>query len=214
MALRTLQRRFKKGEAGFALMEAVVAAGFSAVALSASLMILNRQTEMVQKARDLALIQAAVNEDINAIRHEARFWWWANSYYRGSTASATPPNEMIYSPSAECNALTSAGKMESRFWTDMVEYPNTIKGGIPIQARGPISKTVPGYVISRSYQFPTAQSSSTTTTQTVPGDQRFNTLRVTYSVQSVKTAANGTTINTTYPFQTTRDILLPAQFSC
>jgi hypothetical protein len=195
-------------------MEAVVAAGFSAVALSASLLILNRQTEMVQKARDLALIQAAVNEDINAIRHEARFWWWANSYYRNPVPGSTPPSEMIYSPSAECNGLNTPGKMESRVWIDLAEYPYLIKGGIPIQARGAIAKTVPGYLISRNYEFPTAQSSTSTTTQSVPSDQRFNTLRVTYSVRSVKTGSNGSTTSTPYPFEATRDILIPAQFSC
>lgn len=216
MASRSLQRRLKKGEAGFALMEAVVAAGFSTVALSASLLILNRQTEMVQKARDLALIQAAVSEDINAVRHDARFWGWVNSYYRGVTPSATIPPETIYRPTApQCNNLTQPGKMEQNVFYDMLEYPALIKGGLPIQTRGPIAKTVPSYVISRNYSFPTAVSSSTTTSPTVPGDQRFNTLRVTYTVRSVKTAANGSvTSSTTFPFEATRDILIPAQFSC
>ncbi|MFN9645749.1 MAG: hypothetical protein ACK6BG_11685 [Cyanobacteriota bacterium] len=216
MAFRSLQRRFKKGEAGFVLMEAVVAAGFSAFALSASLLILNRQTEMVQKARDMALIQAAVSEDINAIRHQARFWNWSNSYYRGATPSATIPDEMIYRPTApQCSGLSTPGKFEQALFLFLMEYPAYIKGGIPISTRGPIAKTVPGYVISRNYAFPTAIPSSTTTSPTTPGDQRFNTLRVTYSVKSVKTNANGAiTSSTTFPFEATRDILIPAQFSC
>lgn len=218
MAFRSLQRRFKKGEAGFALMEAVVAAGFSVFALSATLIILNRQTEMVHKARDMALIQAAVSEDINAIRHQARFWNWSNSYYRGATPSATIPNEMIYAPQGvQCInvPLSSPGYMELSVFTVLQEYSVTIRGGIPIHTRGPIAKTVPGYVISRNYAFPTASSSSTTTSPTTPGDQRFNTLRVTYSVRSVNRNANGAiTSSTTFPFEATRDILIPAQFSC
>jgi hypothetical protein len=209
MALRFLQRRLPKGEAGFALMEAVVAAGFSAVALSASLHILNRQSEMAFKARDLALIQAAVNEDINSIRHEARFWKWMNSYYRPNIASGTPPNEMIYSPVGECRAWDYAlgGKMEADFRSDMGEYTN-ISGAIPI-TRSVIAKSVPGYDVRRTIAIPAPFDTTNSATTTAAVNRLNYTIRVTYTARPLATNPKG--VRT---FDSTTDILIPAQFSC
>jgi hypothetical protein len=209
MALRSLQRRFQKGEAGFILMEVVVAAVFSAVALTASIHILNRQSNMAFKARDLAMIQAAVNEDINSIRHEARFWKWLNSYYRPNVPSGTPPNELVYQPLAECRGWDYAfgGRMEADFRSDIGEYTN-IPGAIPI-TKSVIAKTVPGYDVRRTISIPPTFDSSNNASTTTSGDRLNYTIRVTYTAKPLVTNPNG--VKT---FDSTTDILIPAQFSC
>lgn len=213
MAFRSLQRRLKKEDPGFALMEAVTAAGFAAVALSASLVILNKQAEMATRARGLAMVQAAVNEDINAIRHQARNWRWNNNYYFNPAVSgANPPNIMIYTPTTECHAWSSKGYLELAARTDM-NYYEKLSGAISITRSGLISKTVPGYQIRRQYTFPTTTSQVNTSTSAVT-DQAPYTLRVTYTVNSVKTNKDGGTTLKPFPFDQTTDVQLSAQYSC
>ena len=214
MAFRSLQRRLKKGEPGFALMEAVTAAGFAAVTLSASLVILNKQIEITDRARGLALIQAAINEDINAVRHQARKWYWTNSYYNNPAVSATtPPNMLRYRPDAECHAWDSAGKLERNALTDFPLYGN-VPGELilPSTNNQLISKTVPGYQIRRRYIFPQASSQVNNSNSTASEETPY-TMRVTYTVKKVKTGQNGNVL-TTFPYTQTVDIQFYAQFSC
>jgi hypothetical protein len=214
MAFRSLQRRLKKHEPGFALMEAVTAAGFATVALSASLVILNKQMEIADRERGLAMVQAAINEDINAVRHQARKWYWTNSYYSNPAVSAAnPPNMMLYDPDVECHAWDSKGKLERNAFTDFVLY-----GNVPGELKLPnmnnqlISKTVPGYQIRRVYTFP-AVSSQINNNATVSEEAPY-TLRVTYTVNKEKPGKNGAKTLTAFPYTQTADIQFYAQFSC
>lgn len=212
MDLRFFPRRRQRRDKGFALMEVVVAAGFSAVALSASLVILNRQSEMAKKARDLAMIQAAVNQDVNAIRHMARTWYWSNSFYKDASINGdSPPNEMIYKSPGECAFLTSAGSLERGFRSDVPSYKN-LNSTISFD-NSYVSPGVSGFQIKRSLVIPQASQVSTTGS-TIRGEDATNTFRVTYSVSSLKTGTDGSQTTSPYPFERTVDVLLPAQFSC
>lgn len=213
MDLRFFPRRRQRRDKGFALMEVVVAAGFSAVALSASLVILNRQSEIAQKARDLAMIQAAVNQDINAVRHAARIHWWKNSYYKDATINGdSPPNEMIYEPVNECVKPALAGWMERMFTTDIVGYKaynRNVDFNIPYVLPG-----VSGFQIKRAFVSPSQPNQISTTVSAIRGEEETNTVRVVYSVSSVKTGPDGVQNISPYPFKRSVDVLLPVQFYC
>ena len=213
MAFRSLQRRLKKDEPGFALMEAVTAAGFAAVALSASLVILNKQMEIADRARGLAMVQAAINEDINAVRHQARKWYWTNSFFNNPALAANPPNMMLYDPDVECHAWDSKGKLERNAFTDFVLY-GTVPGelSLPNMNNLLISKTVPGYQIRRVYSFPAV--SSQINNNTAVSEEAPYTLRVTYTVSKVRAGQNGASTLTAFPYTQTADIQFYAQFSC
>ena len=216
MAFRSLQRRLKKKEAGFVLMEAVSAAGFAAVALSASLFILNKQIEIADRARGLAMVQAAINEDMNAVRHLARKWKWTNNYYNNPAVSATtPPNMLSYNPTMQCLAFDYhlPGKLERMAYTDFVQY-GKIPGelSIPQANNRLISKTVPGYQIRRVLYFPSVQAQIDKSTTF--SEEKTYTLRVTYTVNRVRTGKNGGMTLTPFPYTQTADIQFYAQFSC
>lgn len=214
MALRSLQRRRAGRDPGFALMEAIVAAGFSAIALSASMMIIDNQNKIASRARDLSLIEAAVNDDISAIRHQARNWLWSNSYYKSTASANLDTNLAIYTPSGECYSFTSKGQMELSARSDMGLYTTQIPGTYTINRNGLISKTVPGFEIRRQYSNPTVTSQVNNSNSTAPTDQGTFTLRVSYTVTSVKTDKDGTKMFKPFPFNRTVDVLLLAQLSC
>ena len=214
MAFRSLQRRKTGREPGFALMEAVVAAGFSALALSASLLILNRQNQIANRARDLSLIQAAVNDDIAAIRQFARHWNWLNSPYANtSNFSNTATYTAIYSAGASCSSFTSKGMMEFAARSDLASYSKQFSGSYPIAWSG-ATKTVPGFQIRRQISRPGVTTQDSKSTSTTPTDDATYTFRVTYTVFSEKKESNGTVTFKPYPFNQTADILLLAQLSC
>ncbi|MEB3317696.1 MAG: hypothetical protein VKO39_06095 [Cyanobacteriota bacterium] len=196
-------------------MEAIVAAGFSAIALSASMMIIDNQNKIASRARDLSLIEAAVNDDISAIRHQARNWLWSNSYYKPTASANLDTNLAIYTPSGECYSFTSKGLMELSARSDMGLYTTQIPGTYAINRNNAvISKTVPGFEIRRQYSNPTVTSQVNNSNSTAPTDQGTFTLRVSYTVNSVKTDKNGMKSFKPFPFNRTVDVLLLAQLSC
>lgn len=213
MGFRSPQPRLKKVEAGFVLMEAVTAAGFAAVALSASLFILNKQIEIADRARGLAMVQAAINEDMNAVRHLARKWNWTNN---PAGTATTPPNMLLYTVLPECWAFdwSVPGKLERMAYTDFSKKYGVIPGelSVPSANNRLISKTVPGYEIRRVYSFPSAQSQINNSTTF--SEEKTYTLRVTYNVNRVRTGKNGSTTLTPFPYTQTADIQFYAQFSC
>ena len=212
MAFKSLQRRLKKEEAGFVLMEAVTAAGFAAVALSASLFILNKQIEIADRARGLAMVQAAINEDMNAVRHYARKWNWTNN---PAGTATTPPNMLLYNNiDTECHAFDHImpGKFEHMALTDFVQY-GKLPGELTISnAKRPISKTVPGFQIIRSFTRPSVESQINPSATF--SEEKEYTLRVKYSVNRVRTGKNGSITLTPFPYTQTADIQFYAQFSC
>jgi hypothetical protein len=200
-------------EPGFAIMEAVVAAGFAAVALSASLFILNKQIEIADRARGLALIQAAINEDMNAVRHLARKWNWTNN---PAGTATPPPNMLLYTVLPECWAFdwSVPGKLERMAYTDFSKKYGVIPGelSVPSANNQLISKTVPGYQIRRVYSFPSVAPQ--TNNSTTFSEEKPYTLRVTYTVNRVKTGQNGSNTLSPFPYTQTADIQFYAQFSC
>lgn len=213
MAFRSLQRRLKKKEAGFVLIEAVTAAGFAAVALSASLFILNKQIEIADRTRGLAMVQAAINEDMNAVRHLARKWNWTNN---PAGTAITPPNMLLYTVGPECWAFDYIlpGKLERLAYTDFGTKYGKVPGelSLPSMNNQLISKTVPGYQIRRGYSFPSAQSQ--VNPSATFSEEKTYTLRVTYTVNRVRTGKNGGMTLTPFPYTQTADIHFHAQFSC
>jgi hypothetical protein len=193
-------------EPSFAIMEAV--------ALSASLFILNKQMEIADRSRGLAMIQAAINEDLNAVRHQTRKWYWTNSYYNNPAVSAVnPPNAMLYKPDPECHAWDRAGKLESVAFGDFGLY-GKIPGelSLPNMNNQLISKSVPGYQIKRVLSFPSVASQ--TNNSTTFSEEKPYTLRVTYTVNRVKTGQNGSNTLSSFPYSQTADVQFYAQFSC
>jgi hypothetical protein len=127
---------------------------------------------------------------------------------------------MIYNPTrAVCYELSwiRPGWMELNFYSDLGTYTQqAAKGGVSISgslsSAAPIAKSVPGYQILRQYTLPSSQTQINATSN--PAEQPINAIRVTYTVKTVKTDAKGTRTLSDYPYESSRDVLLPAQFSC
>jgi hypothetical protein len=152
---------------------------------------------------------------MNAVRHQARKWLWTNSYYNNpAVSSTTPPNMLLYQPGFECHAWASKGWLERNAFSDFSLY-----GSIPGELVLPrlnnqlISKTVPGYQIKRTYSFPQLSSQINNSTSTVSEEAPY-TLRVTYTVNRVRTGQNGAITLSSFPYTQTADIQFYAQFSC
>jgi hypothetical protein len=209
MASSSCQRLFKRGEPGFALAEAVVAAAFAATALTVYAVILNKQSELVQRTKDLARIEAIINEDINATRHATRFWQLTKSPYTPDLAKTSYSSMMIYEPKSFCEAWTSRGRMENSFRSDVGLYKD-IPGTIAISgSTAVLEKTVPGYVITRTPSSPSPSGSQINNSVT-SGEEASYTLRLTYSIKKDDTNKS----SQPFSFERTADIQIPAQFFC
>lgn len=195
------------------LLEASAAATFFAVAMMFYMTIMNKQFELSRRARDLDLIEAAVNQDINAFRHQARLWYlWRGPYsatFNDSVYTASP-NVITYAPLDDVCYAWGAGKkgyFEKNSFSDNYRYLK-VPGAIDISQRSTSIGSVSGYNIQRLVSFPSAPTTS------VNGDSAANnyiaqTLRVTYIV-----TIPGTPPKRAFSFERTADIQIPAGTFC
>jgi len=187
----------KKQHSGFLIMEALVALSFSLIVMSAAMTVLNRQSKMATDNRNRILLERAIVNDGNAIKHFARHWYWRNSFYNEGNPIS---NEMIYSPGAECfNYESNVDRSSLFFKTDLSGY--TFEN---IKDNGPIPHNVPGFQIYRKYEYSNSKQ-PLSDNSVIPG-----TIRVSYTVKRI----NSDNSTSNYPMGSTIDIILPALFSC
>ncbi|MEB3335718.1 MAG: hypothetical protein VKP70_12120 [Cyanobacteriota bacterium] len=220
MAKPTFHRKHKRLEPGIILLEAVVAAAFAATVLGVITPMFMRQIELVRNARDLDLIEAAVNKDISAMRHQARFFSLTSSPYSPSVF----PNKhlgssttMIYNPGVNCEAWNNKGQLELSFSTDVSSYHKDIPGGIDLTPTTALTNdSVPGYRIARTITYP-LNTAELQAAQALNNNQ--TTIRLRYSVRKRANISGGaqtgsTFVNMPFSFERTADIQVPAAFSC
>lgn len=214
MTLRSLPRPPHNPRSGFILYEAVLAAAFSGIVLAVITPLFANQFKLAQQARDLDLVEAAVTEDINAIRHQARFWRltsqgpYSPSIHTGTGPSASS-TALIYSPENSCETwgTNRGGLMEKSFTSDLGQYKRRFPGAVDITDDPRSITQVAGYTIQRESDYPT---SSTSASQVLAASANNpTTLRLYYSV--FRTADR-----TPAPFAFNRvvDIQVNAQFWC
>ena len=190
MAYRSHPQPAKRGESALFMLEAMIAAAFAAAALSVYVVILNRQTQLANQAKDLDLIEAVVNADINAIRGAAR-----TSYIR--TFSPKVSGTYIYLPVGTC----------LRTWSSKGSFARDFIGNINLKT--PTQLAVKGYEITRTADSPNDRDLTTSTQVNVKtANNAENTLRVRYTL----TKDDKTTVP--FAFERTADILIDAAFSC
>lgn len=200
MAYRSHPRPAKRGEPALFMLEAMTAAAFAAAALSVYVVILNRQTQLANQAKDLDLIETVVNEDINAIRHAARSF--------GLSSTTKVSGAYIYDPGGTCN-ITRKGNFDNAFRSDISKYMIRFPGANNINFDNPNQLTVKGYQITRTVSLPNDSNLTTSTQVNVrTANNAESTLRVRYTL----TKDDKTTVP--FAFERTADILIDAAFSC
>ena len=193
------------------LLEAAAAAAFAAAAMTVYTLIINKQTELSRRARDLDLIEAVVNQDINAFRHRARIFQLFRGPYTATVGiKVTTPGVVTYNPRGpDCRAWEAGKKgfFEKNFMSDLDKYHANMPGAINIMNnRTPIG-SVAGYRIIRSYSVPVVTNTSVNG-NTSPNNSSAQTFRVTYTVTAVGTSAQP------IAFERTADIQIPAANFC
>ena len=202
MAYRSHPQPAKRGEPALFMLEAMIAAAFAAAALSVYVVILNRQTQLANQAKDLDLIEAVVNEDINAIRHAAR-----TSYI--STASTKVSGTTIYEPLSCEVAWLKKGNFDKQFIQDSTKYSSKFPGANYINLGDPNQLSVKGYQIKRTATAPNNINLATGTQVNVrTANNAETTLRVTYTLKK------GDKTTVPFAFERTADILFDAAFFC
>jgi hypothetical protein len=193
------------------LLEAAAAAAFAAAAMTVYTLIMNKQMELSRRARDLDLIEAVVNQDINAIRHQARMWELARGPYSDTVRkNVTTSSVMTYNPrNGVCYTWESGKKgfVDKNFLSDLSNYSGIIPGAIDVSGNRVRIGSVAGYWIVRNYSVPVVTSTSVNGT-TSPNNSAAQTFRVTYNV----TIAGSTT--QPFAFERTADIQIPAANFC
>jgi type II secretory pathway pseudopilin PulG len=216
MAKRTFHGKRKRGEPGIILLEAVVAAAFASTILAVITPLFMRQIELARNARDLDLIEAAVNEDINAVRHYARFWRLSSGPYSPAVFSAFglgSSSSMIYDGTGICDAWSSKGKLEFAFSSDLnsSNYATKMPGGIAVDQTSALANdVVPGYRIARTVSYPISTLELTPAQAT---NHNQTTIRLRYAVRK-RVGTTNVFVSMPFSFERTADIQIPAQFSC
>lgn len=215
MAKRTFHGKRKRGEPGLILLEAVVAAAFAYTTVVYISPLFIRQIELARNARDLDLIEAAVNEDINAVRHYSRFWRLASGPYSPGTFSALGlgySSSMIYDATGVCDTWSNKGKLEAGFNSDLGNYATKMPGGFSIHS----SNTAVNIDIVRGYRIARTIHAPTNTALLQPAqatNNNQNTVRLRYTVRK-RIGDSNIFSSMPFSFERTADIQIPAQFSC
>ncbi|MEB3259019.1 MAG: hypothetical protein VKP63_00135 [Cyanobacteriota bacterium] len=213
--------RNKTADQGFAIVEALVAAGISAVVLTGSIAILNRQIEFAANGRALAEARNVIHQDIKSIRQYASLWSMENNIFDDTKLAGQEfPEVMTYISSPACRAWSRRGGLEeyarsdsptthSRWfpYVSQIWQNNATVSSIPVTG-----STV--YEVQRRYVSNRTTSSQVGTTSTVRDDEIPYTLRITYTVRSVKSEADGSVSRTYLPIEQTADVNFVAQYSC
>lgn len=193
------------------LLEAAAAAAFAAAAITVYTVIMNKQMELSRRARDLDLIEAVVNQDISAIRHQARLWQLTRGPYSDVIKkNLVKSNVMTYEPkNSICYAWENGGKgiLDRNFMSDLNTYSNLVPGAINIIRNRVSIGAVRGYTITRNYSTPVVTSTSINNGISL-NNSAAQTMRVTYVVTTA-----GTTTQP-FAFERTADIQIPAGNFC
>ncbi len=223
MIFRPLSPRGKKVDQGFAIVEALVAAGISALVLTGSIAIINRQIELASNGRAMAEVRSAINQDIKSIRQYASIW------KMDSVAGAVPnltqmefPVAMTYASHLSCRAWSRRGSLETSARSDSTMYNQYFPYAtqVSIAQNNAIISTIPVtgstvYEVRRRYTTPTTTSSTQVgAAGTLRDDEIPFTLRITYTVRSVQNNSDGSVSRTDLPVEQTADVNFVAQYSC
>lgn len=222
MTIRPRPPRNQNLEKGFAIVEALVAAGVSAVVLTGSIVILNRQIAFAANGRAMAEARSIINQDIKVLRHYASLWSMENNIFaEPNLAGQEFPDAMAYVSSPTCRAWSRRGGLESFARSDI---PTTYSMWFPympplwqnnaVLSSIPVNRTTV-YEVRRRYTLPTMTSGSQVGTSSTPSDDEIPfTLRVTYTLRSVQSNPDGSISRTDLPIEQTADVNLVAQYSC
>jgi Tfp pilus assembly protein PilV len=222
MIVRPRPLRNQKVEKGFAIVEALVAAGISAVVLTGSIAILNRQIEFAANGRAMAEARNIINQDIRAIRHYASLWNLENNIFADpNLAGQDFPDAMTFASSPACGAWARRGGLESFARSDIsTTYSSWFPHVAPFWQNNVTVSSIPVtgstvYEVRRRYTIPTTTSGSQVgTTSTVRDDEIPFTIRITYTLRSVQSNSDGSVNRTDLPVEQTADVNLVAQYSC
>ena len=188
MSNHSFPRPNRKKEDGTILVEALIASAVMVVVFAAVIPLFLRHLELARRARDLDLVEAVVNRDINTYRHYSRFWQafsgpYSTEILRQDITIATPSVQnngkrpMTYAPGGNCFTWDDQFLMQRSMASDISSYVKFMPGGIDLgltQNLGyKLFDQVPGYRIKRFVQSVSALS--------------FNALviRLTYRVEPV-----------------------------
>lgn len=207
MVSKTFYRQFKRQQTGFLLLEAAIAIGFAAAALSIYTSILQKQIDMAKRARDLDMIEILVNQDINALRHQARLWKLNIPY---ASTGYNDYSVMTYDISTRCQSWLLKGNLESSYRTDLGSY-NAVPGANRLTpASGDTNFQVQGYTINRTSSAP-VNITDVKNANYVPPESSAQTLRINYKVTQSSSTPKTIPI---ILLERNVDIQIPIQFSC
>lgn len=222
MTFRPRPPRNQNLDKGFAIVEALVAAGVSAVVLTSSIAILNRQIAFASNGRAMVEARSIINQDIRTLRHYASLWSMENNIFvEANLAGQEFPDAMVYISSPACRAFSRRGGLESFARSDMpTTYSMWFPYMPPIWRNNAVLSSIPVnrttvYELRRRYTIPTITSGSQVGTSSAPSeDETPFTLRLTYTLRSVQNNPDGSVSRTDLPIEQTADINLVAQYSC
>jgi len=223
MTFRSLRPRGKKVDHGFAIVEALVAAGISAVVLTGSIAILNHQIEFASNGRAMAEARSAINQDIKAIRQYASLWLMeSNGFAVPNLTQQEFPVAMTYSSPAACRAWARRGSLETFARSDSTMYAQWFPHAtqVSIAQNNVIISSIPVtgstvYEVRRRYTTPTTTSTAQVGASGALRDDEIPfTLRITYTVRSVQNNADGSVSRKDLPVEQTADVNFVAQYSC
>lgn len=209
MVTKSFYRQLKRRQAGFLLLEAAIAAGFAAMALTIYTSILQKQIDLAKRARDLDMIEMLINEDITAFRHQARLWKMSSGPSYPSLGLNVSDIVTYRLAAGDCYAWAIKGILEMGFRSDLANskpalIPGTIKLNTPIS-----SDYYQGYTITRTTSAP-VNITDVGNTLYVPPESAAYTLRLTYTV--TPKSPPGTRLPNV--LERVVDVQIPAQFSC
>jgi hypothetical protein len=223
MTFRSLRPQTQKHNQAFATAEALVAAGVSAVVLTGSIFIVNQQIKFAMNGKAMGEVQKVINQDIKTIRQYASLWSMQNNVFDSSTPATVQefPDAMTYVSSPTCRAFTRRGSLETFARSDMsgrytkwFPYISQIWQNNGVVSSIPVTGSV-AYQVRRRYTVPsTTASTELGTSSALRADEIPYTLRVTYTLKSVQTNANGVETQSDMPLEQTADINFVAQYSC
>jgi hypothetical protein len=195
------------------LLEAAIASAFAITALTVYAKIMNRQLEMSRRARDLDLIEAVVNQDINAIRHQSRLWNMARGPYSDKFPIKMDKANVVVYFQTNCDAWDSKGKLDRSFRSDLGLYSKLVPGGTDIRDSKLIS-TVRGYRIFRSYSTPVVNLTSEGSISPA-ANHAAQTMRVAYTISLDPALAKNYPVGfRPLSFERTADIQVPVGLFC
>jgi len=166
MAFAFLQRNRHQRERGSILLEALIASAILTLVTATIAPLFLRHLELAKRTRDLNMVEAIVNRDINSFRHFSRFWKAFSGPYSSdilrneiTLTSPSPQNNgnrpLTYAPGEYCFTWEPLKKdyLERSMSSDISSYGNSMPGGIDLKLSQGVSyrtlADLPGYEVRR-----------------------------------------------------------------